>query len=74
MFTSRTIRFRFTDYLGATEALLLVLEDARETPKKYRITGISPESILTNGLLLEGDIEEISERVALISGATQHDS
>lgn len=73
-YVSKTIRFRFRSYLGAAEALLLVLEDARKTDKTYRITGLTPESILMDGMILEGEVEEISEKLAAISGATQHDS
>ena len=73
-YVSQTARFRFRSYLAAAEALLLVLEDARTTKKSYRVTGLSPEAILMDGLTLEGEIQEISEKVAAISGATQHDS
>jgi hypothetical protein len=73
-YVSQTARFRFRSYLSAAEALLLVLEDARETEKSYRVTGLSPEAILMDGLVLEGQIEEISEKVAAISGATRSDS
>lgn len=73
-YVSTTVRFRFPDYISASEALLTVLEDARRTDKKYRITGLSPASILTHGLLLEGEIDEISEKLSAISGATRHDS
>lgn len=73
-YVSQTVRFRFRSYLAAAEALLLVLEDARVTQRTYRITGLSPEAILMDGLVLEGEIAEVSEKVAAISGATRHDS
>lgn len=72
--TSKTTRFRFLTYAGATEALLLTLENARETDKKYRITGLTPESVVRNGLLLEGEIDEISEILLAINGVSVHDS
>lgn len=66
---SRSVSYSFASFAGAVEALLVVLEDARKTMYRYRITGKSPERILQNGLLLEGEIEQISEKIALISGA-----
>lgn len=73
-YVSQTVRFRFRTYLSSAEALLLVLEDARTTKDSYRITGITPEAILKDGLVLEGQIDNISEKVAAIPGATKHDS
>lgn len=73
-YVSQTVRFRFRTYLASAEALLLVLEDARKTEDSYRITGITPEAILRDGLVLEGQIENISEKVAAISGAMKQDS
>ena len=73
-FNSETARFTFTTYLGAAEALLVVMEDMRSTKRRYRLTGRSPEAIVLSGMVLEGEIAEVSERVALISGATRHDS
>lgn len=66
---SKTVTYGFTTYAGAVEALIVVLEDARKTMYRYRITGKSPETILANGLLLEGEIDAVSEKIALISGA-----
>jgi hypothetical protein len=73
-FESKTARFTFTTYLAAAEALLVVMMHARTTKQKYRITGRSPERILTLGLLLEGEIDEVSELVADTPGATLRDS
>lgn len=72
-YISKTARFTFSTYLGAVEALIETLEDARTTRKTYRITGITPKSILANGLLLTGEIDEISEKISGIIGATRHD-
>jgi hypothetical protein len=71
---SKTVRFTFRSFLGAAEALLVVMEDARMTSNRYRIRGRSPESIWERGLTLEGEIDAVSEKVAAISGATRHDS
>ena len=70
-YVSETVHFTFETYLAATEALLVVMTDARETPRKYRIIGRSPERLILGGLTLEGEIQEISEKVAAISGATR---
>lgn len=70
----RTALFTFTTYDAAAEALLVVMTDARTTTRWYRITGRSPERILRQGLLLEGEIDEVSELVVDIPGATLRDS
>lgn len=73
-FESKTALFTFDTYLAAAEALLVVVTDAHSTKRRYRITGRSPERILAVGLLLEGEIDEVSELVADIPGATLRDS
>jgi len=73
-FESKRALFTFDTYLAAAEALLAVMVDARETTRRYRITGRSPERILVQGLLLEGEIDEVSELVADIPGAFLRDS
>ena len=72
-YVSKTARFTFSNYVGAVEGLIIALEDARTTTKKYQITGLSAGRIIKEGLLLEGDIDEVSEKLALISGATRRD-
>jgi hypothetical protein len=74
MFESKTALFTFDTYLAAAQGLLVVMTDARKTTRQYRITGRSPERILVSGLLLEGEIDEVSELVADIPGATLRDS
>lgn len=73
-FESQSAHFTFNTYLAAAEALLVVMEDARATDKYYRITGKSPEALIGGGLTLEGEISEVSEKVAEISGAILRDS
>lgn len=73
-FESKTALFTFDTYLAAAEALLVVMNDARTTKRRYRITGRSPERILRQGLLLEGEIDEVSELVADTHGAFLRDS
>lgn len=72
--TSTSVRFTFNTYLGAVQALLTVLEDARSTDHFYRITGLSPEGILSRGILLEGDVDDIARQVERISGSTRASS
>ncbi len=73
-FESRSVHFTFDTYLAAAEALLVVMTDARTTTKRYRIIGRSPERLLSIGLTLEGEIDEVSELVVDIPGATLRDS
>ena len=68
-FVSESARFSFDTYLAATEALLVVMEDMRGTSRRYRITGRSPQALLVRGLLLEGEISEVSEKISEIDGA-----
>lgn len=73
-FESKTALFTCETYLAASEALLAVMLDARTTKLRYRITGRSPERILSQGLLLEGEIDEVSELLADIPGVFLRDS
>lgn len=67
-----TARFTFSSLLGAAQALLMVLEDARSTTHPYRFTGLSPDRVLKAGLLLEGDVDDIVRRIEGIEGSTRH--
>lgn len=71
---SESVRFTFSTYLGAVQALLIVLEDARTTNHFYRITGLSPAGILSSGMLLEGDVDDIARQVERIEGSTRASS
>ena len=70
----QTVRYTFGSMLGAAQALLTVLTDARTTERVYRFTGLSPAKILRSGLVLEGDVADISEQVSRIAGAVRHDT
>ena len=70
----QSAHFTVTSPLAAYQLLLEVLQDARETTHWYRFSGLSVPSILTNGLTLEGQISEISEKISLISGVRHADS
>lgn len=66
-----TVRFTFSNLLGAAQALAVVLEDALSTTHSYRFTGLSPDRILKSGLLLEGDVDDIVRRIEGIEGSTR---
>lgn len=66
---SESVRFTFDTYLGAVDALLAVLEHARTTTSSYRFTGLSPNRVLSAGLLLEGDVGDIVQRLERIPGS-----
>lgn len=68
-----SVRFTFSSLLGAAQALLMVLEDARLTTKVYRFTGLTPDRVLKTGLLLEGDVGDITRRIEGIDGHTRHE-
>lgn len=67
--THESVRFTFPTYLGAVTALLTVMEDARKTDRAYSFTGLTPAKILRDGLVLRGDVVDISEQLALIPGS-----
>lgn len=66
-----SVRFSFDSYMGAVEALLLVVEDARTTYKFYTFKGLTPGSVLRNGLLLEGQVDDIVSRIERIHGCSR---
>lgn len=66
-----SVRYVFSSYASAAEALLTVLEDARTTQRSYTFTGLSPDKILRYGLHLSGEVSDISLRVGQIIGASR---
>lgn len=70
---STSARFYFDTLQAAAAGLLTVLLDARETEKFYRFGGLSAPSLLRSGLLLEGDIEEISAKLEDLTGVVRQD-
>lgn len=54
-----TVRVFFTSLLEATEALLIVLQDARTTSYEYSFGSLSAKQVLSSGLILSGEIEEL---------------
>jgi hypothetical protein len=73
MIASKTTRFFFDQLDVAAEALILVLEDARETDAKYSFGGLSAQQIYASGLILEGEIDAIAAKVEELPGTTRHD-
>ena len=61
-------RFYFDSYQAAAGGILAVLLDARDTKSDYSFTGLTAQDVLTAGLLLEGDIEEVAAKVAALPG------
>lgn len=62
-------RFLFDSLQSAAMGLETLLVDARETPKYYEFAGISAEQILKSGLILEGDILEVAEKLKNVEGS-----
>jgi hypothetical protein len=54
---------------AAADGLATVLTDARETDKYYTFAGISAEQILKSGLILEGDLEEVVDKLQNLEGS-----
>ena len=68
-----TTRFYFDSVRAAAAGLLVVVLDARSTEKEYRFGGLSAQAVYTSGLRLEGDIEEISEKLEILPGVVRQD-
>lgn len=63
MSVQQSVRFFFSSLEDAAQALLTVLEDAETTKAEYVIGGLSAKTVLSSGLLLQGDIEQVSSAV-----------
>lgn len=66
-------RFFFDSLAGAVEALLVVLEDARETEYSYRFGSLSADQVFASGLMLIGEIGEVASKLEQIEGTTRYD-
>jgi hypothetical protein len=69
MIVSTSTRFLFDSFPSAVLALLTVLQDARITEKNYTFSGLDAKQIRTSGLVLTGDISDISAELEKIPGA-----
>jgi len=70
---SSTTRFFFDSVPSAAAGLLAVVLDARTTEKSYRFGGLDATTVYRSGLLLEGEISEVVEKVEAIPGAVRQD-
>ncbi len=73
MRVSKSVRFYFDTPVAAAAGLLTVLLDARSTERTYRFGGLNKDVSFTSGLLIEGEIDEVSEKVAALPGAVRQD-
>lgn len=70
---STSCRYLFDSIGSAAEALDTVLGDARKTTDFYTFGGLTAQSVLTSGLLLEGQLEGITPKLDKIAGAVRYD-
>lgn len=68
---SESVRFYFDTPVAAAAGLLTVLLDARETEHTYRFGGLDKDVIFTSGLYIEGEITEVSAKVAALPGVVR---
>lgn len=54
---------------AAAETLVVVLENARSTRRQFDFGPIKAESVLRNGLFLDGEIEDVLGEVLEVPGA-----
>lgn len=64
-------RFIFDSLKAAATGLEIVLVDARKTTKSYAFAGVSADQILKSGLILEGEIVEVVEKLKNIEGSLE---
>lgn len=63
------VRCMFDSLEAAAEGLATVLLDARQTKFSYSFAGISADQILKSGLILEGDVSEVTEKLQDLEGS-----
>jgi len=63
-----SVRFFFETMDVAVEALIVVLEDARETDKDYSFGSLSAQQIMASGLLLIGDAQHVVNKIQELPG------
>jgi hypothetical protein len=66
-------RFLFDSLEAAVEALLITLEDARETVYEYSFGSLSADQVYASGLSIIGEAEEIARKLEQVNGATRYD-
>jgi hypothetical protein len=68
-----TARFFFDSFLGAVDALEVVLRDARDTNKLYSFGPLSADQVFRSGLLLVGDAEDVASKVDKLGSNIRYD-
>lgn len=69
-----TSRRYFCDSIEVAAQLLhTVLTDARATDSTYKFGGITPKEIYSSGLLLTGEIDEVSRKLDALDGVQGED-
>jgi hypothetical protein len=66
-----TAIYQFDSLTAAAEALVVVLEDARESDVYYKFSPLSAREVLDRGLSLTGDIEIVTEKLDEVAGAAR---
>lgn len=69
-----SVRILFESMEDATQALIMILEHSRESGQDYTFGSLSPDQILTSGLLIIGDADDISQEIAKLPTATLYRS
>lgn len=63
------VRFMFDTLKSAASGLEVVLTDARTTEHTYKFAGIGADQILKSGLIIEGEISEVTEKLKNLKGS-----
>lgn len=69
----RSTTIHFDTAQAAAAGLLAVVLDSRTSTSWYRFGGLTAESVLSNGLRIEGDIESIASKLEKLPGAARYD-
>jgi len=71
--TSRSVRFFFSSLDDAAEALMVTLQDMRDTDHTYSISGLTAQSVLQSGLTLTGEIDDVVSKVKAVPSAVAYE-
>lgn len=62
----------FDSIESASDALATVLEDARASKVFYRFSGLTPAQVLASGLLMDGELDDITDKLDKIDGVISY--
>lgn len=65
------VRFLFDSTEAAAQALLTVLQYARETTDDFEFGGLTLVSLVESGMWLTGDVSEVAKRLDEVPGAVR---